>query len=255
MTLAKYDAVTKISGPLRGANGYLLGEFSSSVAYGRPPDWLVCWKKTLDNVQYRFLCRELVMDLRPIGGGQVDVDWKPDILFALVETSPPPVIVPPVEPPIEPPVEPPIEPPVEPPQISIKMTITVATGTPITVLDWFEPNIPVEYRGPAGDSIGRTKTGAKGSEFGANSAEAGYNTRGDGNYILDVGDHQFIVPVSGSARFIRLHFERTSTPPADPQVKLASIPMSRTRAEAVLPEAQHAALDKLGLDGLFRIER
>lgn len=248
MTLHPYDPVTKISGDLAAAVGYILGRFNSSVAAGHDPDWLVYWYKQLDGGDHHWLCRERTTDL--MEGGDVVISWRPDYLYILDpahQEAPPPVIIPPVQPP---PVTPPPVTPPQPPATGINMTITRAGGMRIIFLDWFEDGVEVTLIAPDGRIVNKTKTGAKGSEYGLHSCEAGFAAV-DGSYLLQIGSEKFSLPVNGSGA-IKLHFERTVAPPEEEMVQLVSVPLVEPRAGTVLVTANHLALDRLGIDSLFK---
>jgi hypothetical protein len=227
--------VTKLTGYLRGKLGYILGTFPGSFIAGNPiPDVLVRYPEYYyDKFKMGTLVRERVADLQLAGGGPATQEGglDPATLAALRENTPP-IVTPPVTPP-DPPVDPP---PVDPPEdkpMTIKMSIEQKAGTPVSVGDWFEAGVPVVLHNPTGVIIGKTKTGAKGSEFGPNSFEAAYN-QGDGQYRITIGDNDFYYVLSGSKRNVRLHFERTDTPPPVVLVRLVSKPMGRIDAEDVL---------------------
>ena len=250
--LAVYDICQKISGWHQFWKCYVLGTFTNSiVANNTTPDVLVRYHEK----DKWAVSREFVSDLRPLGskypGPEPGLQQERLTWFA-VETSQPPPVLPPVDPPpvvIPPPVDPP---PVTPPPASpiIKMTIEQTSGTPICVGSWFEPGILVTFFDSHGGLIGKTKTGSKGSEYGQNSFEAGYVTRGDGDYILDIGEYQFIVPIAGAKRFTKLSFEHTGGLPPVILVRLVSQPMARSGAELVLVDLDQDAETR----GIFKIE-
>jgi len=249
--LSVYDICKKISGQHQFWKCYVLGFFKNTVIVnGREPDILVRYHEK----DKWSINRELVSDLQPMGSKYPGPEpgLQPERLTWFRTPQPPPVDPPPIIPPIDlPPIDPPpvVIPPVDPPEeqeMTIKMNIERKNGLPYIVMSWFEAGVQVELVAPDSSIINRTVTGAKGTEFGPNSCEVGY-TRGDGEYRVRVGEYQFVVPVYGDKRFIKLSFETTGLP-IEIMTRLASKPMAREAAELMLQR-----LDAIA-PGMFKIE-